>query len=159
MTEFNGWTPVELIYPEDRGGWVYAQDYRPLLESFGYIIPVYITTDSGPGDILVLFRDQRYSDLCGALFFGFGDCPGCDALMSCVAHHEIAELRQDLHDSIKWGTSDNIQDYIKRKDWKITHYEPRLVKAFKAAAAKYFAEWANAHTERQSAARNSRPAG
>ncbi|QSQ10590.1 hypothetical protein H0A61_03000 [Koleobacter methoxysyntrophicus] len=114
---------IKEVYPDaiwkDEAGeehfWS-VSDYRPLLESFGYKILLQVDDDGYQGDTRVLFKDgNRY----GLLIFGWGSCSGCDALQACSSYEEIDELRQQLHNDIKWGTAEELLEYIQGKDWEL----------------------------------------
>lgn len=92
--------PIVEVYPDDfTEGNDVVYDYQPLLKSFQYEILIQEEENSYQGDTFVLFLDN---DRLGVLCFGWGSCSGCDALQSCRNHNQIEELRNQLHNDIRW---------------------------------------------------------
>ncbi len=101
--------PINEVYPDK-----YWCSYNPLLESFGYPILLQVDDCDYQGDSRLLFQN---GDLRGILIFGWGSCSGCDALQGCDTIDEVAELRDRLHDGIRWGSVTGTLDYLRTHDW------------------------------------------
>lgn len=80
-------------------------------------VAVYKSFGERQGDALVLYRN-RTEDLWGLLRFGWGSCPGCDALQSCGDYTEIGQLIRELEQTIKWGSRQELLDFFITHDWK-----------------------------------------
>jgi hypothetical protein len=115
--------PIAEVYPDEArqdatGEWFYGpSDYEPLLESFGYEITLRVDDDDYQGDSRVLFLNHDNGEY-GYLNFGWGSCSGCDALQACNTLAEIEKLRDELHESIKWGSAQEMYEYFVHHDWK-----------------------------------------
>jgi hypothetical protein len=113
--------PIDQVYPEyaaqqAQNGYFYGPcDYMPLLESFGYTILLKLDDQDYQGDSRLIFQDgARF----GVMIFGWGSCSGCDALQGCDNMEEIAQLRDELHDSIKWfDSAAECLTYFNTHDW------------------------------------------
>lgn len=114
-----------------------VSDYQPLLESWGYAIKLQLDENDYQGDSFVLFRDERYSPYSlkyGILQFGWGSCSGCDALQACDSMEEVDALRTELHESIRWGTKEELYKYVTEHDWEADwSYSSAEGRAFVAA--------------------------
>lgn len=89
-------------------------DYAPIIESFGEVL---LSQDIGlyQGDTLAIIKDgKRYGFLC----FGWGSCSGCDSLQACDSEKELDELIAHLHGQIKWGTKQELREYLETYDLK-----------------------------------------
>jgi len=113
---------IKEVYPEalalGRNGnwWDGAYDYTPLLNSFGYDIIIRVDVKDYQGDSYLLFKNGKKL---GYLIFGWGSCSGCDALQACKSYKAIEELREKLHNSIKWfNNAKDMLDYFQNKDWE-----------------------------------------
>lgn len=109
--------------------------YDKLIESFEVENLLQVDDDSYQGDTRNLFRDgSRY----GLLTFGWGSCPGCDALSDCDTDDEVRELRDELWSQIHWEDSAaDTATYIATKDWTLDygHDKEFLVQARNILAA------------------------
>ena len=102
-------------------------DYGELVESMEYEVLAQADDDDYQGDSLYLLRDgQRY----GVLTFGWGSCSGCDALQACSTMTEATELRDELHQSITWGSQEEIAGYLDVHDWAGDFIGDGLVREF-----------------------------
>lgn len=113
---------IEEVYPdalESDGYWWGASDYGRMVESLGYDTLLQVDDDDYQGDSRYVLRDNsRY----GILIFGWGSCSGCDALQACGSYKELSDLRDGLHDSIKWHDSAaGLLTYIREKDWDLDY--------------------------------------
>lgn len=126
-------------WDEGDEGWAGMRvDYQQLIDSFGTVL---IQTDSNDyqGDTFALLtgEDSRL----GFLVFGWGSCSGCDALQACNTNEEVAGLRNELLDSIRWFDSpaEAAQFFLQHDfagDW---HAGSPVMAAFRAAALGYLA--------------------
>jgi len=58
----------------------------------------------------------------GYICFGWGSCPGCDALEGTRTAADLKDLAISLHDSVQWfSTREEFEEWFKAKDWKGTH--------------------------------------
>lgn len=103
---------LELVKTMYKEGW--AWDYNPLIESFGEILLQVDDNDYHGDSRALLFKDGSY----GILIFGWGSCSGCDSLQACSTHEEIAELRDGLESSTKWGSLNETLEYLLNHDWE-----------------------------------------
>jgi hypothetical protein len=106
--------------------------YESLIESAGVEILVNEDQHDYQGDsLLVVRRGSEYGYLC----FGWGSCSGCDALQACDTYGELAELRQELYDGIRWfDTATELLDYVNGKDWETEFLDRDLSSRFVASA-------------------------
>lgn len=108
---------IKEVYPDAADYHFFGvSDYQPMIDSFGYEMPIIVHDDDYQGDSRYLFQDgTRY----GVLIFGWGSCSGCDALQACDGYEEVDELRNDLFNSIIWFDSKNdCLDYFNNHDWE-----------------------------------------
>ena len=122
--------PIEEVYPNViniEGVWdsEKAYSYIPMIKSFGY--EILLPKNNEDDDTLVLFR---CSDLYGVLLFEWGDylCP-YEALFECRSYEELDRIRQSMHSSIKWGSREEIIDYVHNLEWSLLseHTEWRII--------------------------------
>lgn len=92
--------------------------YSDLIDSFELDSLVEQHDDDWQGDSRYLFSDPNKDNRYGILIYGWGSCAGCDALDACDSHNERVELRDQLFDSIKWGTAKESLEYMNSHDWK-----------------------------------------
>ena len=108
---------VKKLYDADSIiGW---GDYRPMLEAFGNIA-IQVDDDFYSGDSRLLYDENGKI---GFLIFGWGSCPGCDALQACDTLDEVQELCDELQGNIKWF--DNKQqalEWFSTHDWEGNYY-------------------------------------
>lgn len=119
---------IREVYPDSEayGSFWASGDYTPMLESLGQIVARADQNDY-QGDSMVLFRDgSRF----GYLVFGWGSCSGCDALQACGSYEEIDSLRASLSESIRWGTAQEIREYLEQKDWETEYMDRAMVSEF-----------------------------
>lgn len=109
--------PIEQVY-ETFEPWGVG-DYQPLLKSMGYEIVLQVDDQDYHGDSRLILRDgDRY----GLLIFGWGSCSGCDALCACDSLKEVAELREELHDSIIWKDSRHeMLEFFVNREWDLQY--------------------------------------
>ena len=116
----NRFKPIQDVYPNG-SIWQGSNNsapgiYDPLLESFGYEFLVKQDEYGHNGDSFVLFGD---GDKRGILIFGWGSCSGCDALLGCESYDEIEQLRNKLHNEIRWfQTAKHCLEYYEKHDWE-----------------------------------------
>jgi hypothetical protein len=56
----------------------------------------------------------------GLLIYGWGSCSGCDALADCNDFRgDVVELRDQLYNSITWGTAAEMREHIATRDWSL----------------------------------------
>jgi hypothetical protein len=113
-------------------------NYEDLIGSFGIVL-VQEDSDDYQGDTfaLLLGDDKRL----GFLVFGWGSCSGCDALQACNTNAEVAELRNELMDSIRWFESvyEAAQFFLNHDfagDW---HANSPVMAKFRARVMEYLA--------------------
>jgi hypothetical protein len=84
--------------------------YGELVDSMEYEVLVEVSDSDYQGDSRYLLRDGiRY----GILVFGWGSCSGCDALEACDTRAEVVELRDGLHEDIRWfDTETSIVEWL-----------------------------------------------
>lgn len=102
--------------------------YNQLIDSFGYEILVEESDDDYQGDTLLLFK---HGDNFGYLNFGWGSCSGCDAYEAVQG--DVAEemaLRDSLWEGIRWGSREEMIEFLKKHDWKGDYVGEDLVKKF-----------------------------
>lgn len=118
---------INKVYPEyaekeEANGSFYGPgDYKPLLESFDYEILLEVDDNEYEGDSRLIFKnkDKNKGNNYGILIFGWGSCSGCDALQACNSMKEIEELRNKLHQDIKWFKNEKeCLKYFNEHDWK-----------------------------------------
>lgn len=130
---------MQLIYPEvseNFDDYFYGPpNYEPMVESLGEIL---VETHVGvyQGDSWYLLKKD---DLYGYLSFGWGSCSGCDALQSCSSFKELAELYNQLKDSITWRTKEETVKWFVEHDWEgdYCYYEEEF-KEFLEKVDNYF---------------------
>lgn len=75
--------------------------YAQLVESLGLVVEVEGHARDYQGESWYVLRDAE-TGAWGSLSYGWGCCPGCDALQACREDHEVEALRLGLWDSIRW---------------------------------------------------------
>lgn len=103
---------VRELYGKNSWEWY---DYQPMLEAFGKIA---IQVDDGgyQGDSRLLYDENGKI---GYLIFGWGSCPGCDALQACDSIEEVQELCDELQGDIKWFDSKKeALEWFTTHDWE-----------------------------------------
>ena len=108
------------IYPglNEDGHWLYGvYDYQPLIDSFGEVLNQ-VELGSYQGDTTALLQKDN---LYGLLQFGWGSCSGCDALQGCNNINELVELYEDLRNSIRWISKEEMLKFFKEHDWEGGH--------------------------------------
>lgn len=94
------------------GGW------SALIKSWGHEVLVECWTGYYQGDIFVIVKDgDRY----GFVAVGYGSCSGCDALVDATLDEAI-ELSRRLESGIRWGTAQEIADYLTSDDTLLEWY-------------------------------------
>lgn len=86
---------IKELYKDCDG---YFWDYKPMIEAFGNIA-IIVEDDDYQGDTRVLYNNKGKI---GHLIFGWGSCPGCDALQACNTIDDVQELCNELERSIEW---------------------------------------------------------
>lgn len=113
-------------------------NYQQLIDSFGTVLIQEDSNDhQGDTFALILGDDGRL----GFLVFGWGSCSGCDALQACETNAEVANLRNELLDSIRWFDSpaEAAQFFLQHDfagDW---HASSPVMAAFRAATLEHLA--------------------
>lgn len=110
------------MYPlhDDEYGFC-VSNYGPLIKSIAEVVA---QEDDGDyqGDTFVIFRDASDKSRFGFLSIGWGSCPGCDALQSCSSPREVEELRDGLARGVKWGTAQEIAEYMRGAEERCEYY-------------------------------------
>lgn len=113
---------IEEVYPNEakqkEADFCPPWDYNPLLQSFEYEIMLKVDDSDFEGDSRLIFRNNNEY---GILIFGWGSCSGCDALQACTNMKEISDLRDSLNRQIRWGSLQEINDYINNKNWELEY--------------------------------------
>ena len=113
---------AQTLFPDcQKDQWFDApSDYSPIIDSFGQVL-VQVDEDDYSGDTFALLSKDGQT---GFLVFGWGSCPGCDALQDCESYKELGELIENLESGIKWFDSlAEAQAYISdHKDRRGSHY-------------------------------------
>jgi hypothetical protein len=107
--------------------------YHDLVASFEVEQLVVIDQVADRGDTLALLRDgKRY----GFLTFGWGSCPGCDALQLVDDDRVGAtKLRDELWSQVHWeNDAESMASYLHERDWKGIFLDKQLVSDFLRAA-------------------------
>lgn len=103
---------VKNLYKEERFGWY---DYDPMIEAFGNVA-VRDDDRDYQGDTRVLYNN---GGRIGHLIFGWGSCPGCDALQACGSLDDVQELCDSLEESIMWfETPKAALEWFTSHDWR-----------------------------------------
>lgn len=100
---------AKRLYPPSGYGYSYyadefegAYNYEPIVEEIG-VVAVERWQEDYQGDTWVLYHDPDSADSrVGYLVFGWGSCSGCDALQACYSWQDLAELIDDIIDSVRW---------------------------------------------------------
>ena len=94
--------------------------YEGLICLDGSEVVVSESDDDYQGDTYCLIQHPEKG--CGYVCFGWGSCPGCDALEGTHNATELRELALSLHDAVQWfPTREDFEEWFKAKDWKGTH--------------------------------------
>ncbi len=111
---------VKLAYSHETeaDGRLYEPSRDPMIETFGEVVTSHLFSDGYEGDILYVIQDgERY----GLLNFGYGSCSGCDALLACESHGDLAELRDSLASNIRWFQgAEALKEDFNNRDWDLT---------------------------------------
>jgi hypothetical protein len=92
-------------------------DYAELVDSMEVSVLLKVEEDNYQGDSYYLVKD---GDRHGLLTFGWGSCPGCDALEACSTVAEATELRDQIFNQIHWEpTPADLLAYMDTKDWSL----------------------------------------
>ena len=116
MRTFNEMYPLH----DDEHGFC-VSDYNPLIESIAEVV-AREDDDDYQGDTFVIFRDANDENRFGFLPIGWGSCSGCDALQSCASPQEVEALRDQLAESVKWGTAQEIAEHMRGAEERCEHY-------------------------------------
>ena len=107
---------VKNLYDANDFGWY---DYGSMIEAFGNVA-VRVDDRDYLGDTRVLYNNDGRI---GHLIFGWGSCPGCDALQACNTLAEVQELCNALEDSIEWfETPKKALEWFEQRDWEGGYY-------------------------------------
>lgn len=98
------------IYPGyDEGN--LPSDYQPIIESLGEVA-LQVSADDYQGDSWVLYRKPW-----GYLKFGWGSCPGCDALQGCDTWKDLQEVINGMMPT--WFESrEAAKEFMLSHDWQ-----------------------------------------
>ena len=104
-------TPIQEQFPQMDYEWrtFSSVSWEDLIRSFGYTVHVTHRFDSYSGDGIAIMGN---GEQLGILVFGYGSCSGCDALEACNTYERLDELRQSLHNKIKWYDTDSLPEAI-----------------------------------------------
>ncbi len=117
-------TPVSIEYfsnyvdPEhiDNSG------YEDLIAAFGMTVLHTVELGRYSGDTLVFFH-HTYDDLYAFLTFGWGSCPGCDALQACGSYQDTYDLYLELYGGLRWfQTPAEAITFFDTHDWQGEYY-------------------------------------
>ena len=113
-------------------------DYNPMLNAIGNII-IAVDDENCQGDSRILYQKNNKI---GYLIFGWGSCPGCDALRACKNIQDVEELYQSLKKQVKWFNSkQEALDWFTNKDWELEHeYHAKEFETFINKVIKYLKE-------------------
>ena len=73
---------------------------------------------------LLVREGARADGRIGIITFGWGHCPGCDALIGCNSspnpHAEVTKLRDEIWDSAHWENGlPEMLEYLTGKNWAL----------------------------------------
>jgi len=103
--------------------------YRDLPRIWGFDVVVWEEESNYQGDTLAVLRNGCWF---GFLAFGWGSCPGCDALLSCGTEKDYADLASQLHSSIQWYDSlAAMREAMDARDWEASCFVAELVRRFR----------------------------
>jgi hypothetical protein len=128
-------TLAKKLYPQQNEEFFYYEyDYQPIINSLGKVV-VQVDEDDYQGDSWVLYKkDNMYGYLC----FGWGSCSGCDALQSCESYEEIAELIEQLKNSVQWFDCAGMNNFLNTHNFELDYcWHKDQLKEFIANAKKY----------------------
>lgn len=86
--------------------------YDEIVETQGDIIKDW-TLGYYQGDYVYLLKN---GDKYAFTVIGYGSCSGCDALEGCGDDEEFNELKEDIVNSIVWGTKQDVLDYVTNQE-------------------------------------------
>jgi hypothetical protein len=86
--------------------------YDEIVATQGEIIKDWII-GSWQGDYVYLLKS---GDKYAFTVIGYGSCSGCDALEGCESDEEFNELKEDIVNSIVWGTKQDVLDYVTNQE-------------------------------------------
>jgi len=109
--------------------------YHGIISSLGVDIVAAASGGDFQGDSMLIVK---LSDRYGILTYGWGSCSGCDRLLACNGYEDMVNLRRELMLSIKWGTKEEVIEYLRTKDWEVTHFDADLICNFLSAVDEYF---------------------
>lgn len=100
----------------------YYEDYDKIIDSFGVEVLVRIDDGEYSGDTFLLVRDSSENGRIGIIFFGWGSCSGCDALLMCNQdpdpHLSVERLRDEIWTNARWRKdTKSMLEYVTTKDW------------------------------------------
>jgi hypothetical protein len=88
--------------------------YDPIVKSIGDVV-VEVSDSDYQGDTRVLFkRGEEY----GHTTFGWGSCSGCDALQGSDSWKDVAELRNQIANTVVWRSRAEMLDWFATHDWE-----------------------------------------
>jgi hypothetical protein len=106
---------IRDLYPQCDSDYFSVYSYQPMIDSFGETLVV----GSGrgyQGDTYVLLED---AGLIGLIIFGWGSCPGCDALQGCKNYNDLQMLYDSMKSRIQWWESaEDALRYFEEHDWE-----------------------------------------
>lgn len=103
--------------------WFNSPSYSELVDSMEYEVLFHEDIGSYQGDYLYFLKDEDRSSVLsddaryGLLVFGYGSCSGCDSLQACSNETDVTDLRNNIHNNIKWFKSKQaVVKFINNKD-------------------------------------------
>ena len=127
--------PIGQVYEATSYQW---GDYLPLIKSINPGIDwlVIVEQNAYQGDSLLLGK-ARDTGKFYFLTYGWGSCPGCDALQGCENLDDLASLREDLARGMKeFASASEVMAWWRAKDWRAEFISADLAEEFIEAAEK-----------------------
>jgi hypothetical protein len=106
-------TAKEIFGEFDEGDYCPFYNYSPIIDSFGKVL-LQVNEANYQGDSWVIYEAEE--DKIAYLNFGWGSCPGCDALQACNTYEDLDNLIKRLYDSIQIFTKEEFKEFILNKE-------------------------------------------
>lgn len=107
-------------------------NYETLIESFEIESLITVEDNDYQGSSYILLRNNNNY---GILIFGWGSCSGCDTLQDITDSYSnsnqvtkieilknLNDFRNELYESITWRSRDEIEEYMRTKDFGLEWY-------------------------------------